>query len=156
MTASFRRVLALAFAAALTIVCLPGQAAKPEFKKADSRELPSYVIPNIPVAAEAYWAPDSRHLIAQTHDPDAIPSNRGGEGNLTYIFTDDGEEIWRVNDRGQDACSYFFPGSESVSSGPRRATTWICRSGDWTDPDNYPHRAENCIHPISMARISSD
>ena len=27
-------------------------------------------------AAEAYWAPDSRHLIAQTRDPDAIRNTR--------------------------------------------------------------------------------
>jgi hypothetical protein len=75
---------------------------------ADPRELPSYMIPNIPDSAEAYYSPDSKYLIAQTRDPAALKTLRGGEGALTYIFSDDGKEIWRVNDRGQDACSYFF------------------------------------------------
>ena len=101
MAFSIRSVFAIAISASVVAACASDQSGKPEFKRADSRELPSYVVPNIPVAAEAYWAPDSRHLIAQTKDPDAVPSARGGDGNLTYIFTDDGEEVWRVNDRGQ-------------------------------------------------------
>ncbi len=142
MTASRRPAIALTIAATLVLAGTPGQAGEPEFKRADSRELPSYVIPNIPIAAEAYWAPDSRHLIAQTHDPDAVPSSRGGgEGNLTYIFTDDGEEIWRVNDRGQDACSYFFPDQKRVVWTSTRDHLDL-PAGDWADPDNYPQGGE--------------
>ena len=36
------------------------------------RELPTWKIPKIPKAAEAYYAPDSLHVIAQTADPDAL------------------------------------------------------------------------------------
>ncbi len=107
----------------------------------DSRELPYYVIPNIPVAAEAYWAPDSRHLIAQTKDADAVPTGRGGKGNLTYIFTEDGEEIWRVNDRGQDGCSYFFPDRQRVVWTSTRDNMDM-DVGSWSDPHNYPQGAE--------------
>ncbi len=114
---------------------------KPEFKRADPRELPSYRVPNIPVAAEAYWAPDSRHLIAQTKDKDAIPSSHGGEGNLTYIFTDDGSEYWRVNDRGQDGCSYFFPDQKRVVWTSTRDNLDM-DVGNWSDPKNYPQGAE--------------
>lgn len=141
MIRSMRCTLAGAFIFLVAGVVMPAHADKPEFRQADPRELPSYVIPNIPVAAEAYWAPDSRHLIAQTHDPDAVPSNRGGEGNLTYIFTDDGEEIWRVNDRGQDACSYFFPDQKRVVWTSTRDHMDM-PVGDWTDPDNYPQGGE--------------
>ena len=142
MVVLFRFVHALTCGALLSLIGMPGQAAEPVFKRADSRELPSYVIPNIPVAAEAYWAPDSRHLIAQTHDADAIPSGRtGGEGNLTYIFTDDGEEIWRVNDHGQDACSYFFPDQKRVVWTSTRDHMDML-VGDWADPDNYPQGGE--------------
>jgi len=141
MTSIFRPAVAFFVVASLALASAPGHASKPEFKQADSRELPSYVIPNIPIAAEAYWAPDSRHLIAQTHDPDAIPSNRGGQGNLTYIFTDDGEEIWRVNDRGQDGCSYFFPDQKRVVWTSTRDNMDV-PPGDWTDPDNYPQGGE--------------
>jgi len=141
MTSSGRLVFGLATAALAAVACTPDQSGKPEFKKADSRELPSYMVPNIPVAAEAYWAPDSRHLIAQTKDSDAVPSARGGDGNLTYIFTDDGEEVWRVNDRGQDGCSYFFPDQKRVVWTSTRDNMDM-PPGDWTKPDDYPQGGE--------------
>ena len=112
-----------------------------EESESEGQELPSYVVPIEPAAAEAYWAPDSRHLIAQTRDPDAVPSSRGGDGSLTYIFTDDGEEIWRVNDHGQDACSYFFPDQKRVvwTSTRDRMDMPV---GDWADSHNYPQGGE--------------
>jgi hypothetical protein len=36
-----------------------------------SQELPVRIIPNVPKSAEAYYAPDSLHVIAQTQDPAA-------------------------------------------------------------------------------------
>jgi Tol biopolymer transport system component len=105
------------------------------------RELPSYEVPIRPDAAEAYWSPDSRYLIAQTRDPQAIPSPRGGAGALTWIFSDDGKEIWRVNDRGQDACSFFFPdGQRIVWTSTRDNMDFPV--GDWSDSDNYPQGGE--------------
>ena len=90
--------------------------ASPEAPTIDkSKELPIRLIPNIPPAAEAYYAPDNYHIIAQARDPDAQDS--GDErigGALTYIFTDDGKLTRRINDRGQDACSYFFPDQKRV------------------------------------------
>ena len=108
---------------------------------AAGEELPSYMIPGIPDAAEAYWAPDSRHLIAQTRDADALRSSRGGLGNLTYIFTDDGKEIWRVNDHGQDGCSYFFPDQKRVVWTSTRDNMDM-PIGNWSDANNYPQGAE--------------
>jgi len=118
----------------------------------DARELPSYMVPGIPVAAEAYWAPDSRHLIAQTNDPDAVPSSRGGPGNLTYIFTDDGKEIWRVNDHGQDACSYFFPDQKHVVWTSTRDNPDM-PVGDWTNPANYPQGAELYVSELDGSNV---
>lgn len=112
MTHDLRRLpFGVLSAGALTLVvhyalAAPEPAATPATPAPEPRELPSYMIPNIPDAAEAYWAPDSRYLIAQTRDPSAVRNSRGGLGALTYIFTDDGEESWRINDRGQDACSF--------------------------------------------------
>src|SRR5512134_1096228 len=98
------------------------------------QELPSHEVPIKPDAAEAYWSPDSRYLIAQTKDPDAIPSGRGGQRSLTWIFSDDGREIWRVNDRGQDACSFFFPdGQRIVWTSTRDNMDFPV--GDWSDSD---------------------
>ncbi len=105
-----------------------------------SKELPVRIIPNIPVAAEAYYAPDDYHLIAQTQDDDAQKPDGVG-GALTYIFTDDGKLVRRINDHGQDACSYFFPDQKRI--------VWTSTKdhmdmplGDWAKQDNYPQGAE--------------
>jgi hypothetical protein len=52
-------------------------------------ELPSWLIPNVPLAAEAYYGPDSYHLIAQVQSKLAMKSLRGAYGYLTHTFTDD-------------------------------------------------------------------
>jgi len=114
--------------------------APPELDK--SKELPVRIIPNIPAAAEAYYAADSYHLIAQTQDPDAQqPENGRVGGALTYLFTDDGKFSRRINDHGQDACSYFFPDQQRI--------VWTSTKdhmdmplGDWVKQDNYPQGAE--------------
>ncbi len=107
-----------------------------------SKELPVRKIPNIPPAAEAYYAPDDYHLIVQTQDPAAQqpPGGRVG-GALTYVVTDDGKEITRINDHGQDACSYFFPDQKRI--------VWTSTKdnmdmplGDWSKQTDYPQGAE--------------
>ena len=110
-------------------------------KDVEGEELPSTMVPIEPDAAEAYWSPDSKYLIAQTRDPDAIKTERGGHGALTYIFTPDGKEIWRVNDRGQDACSYFFPDGNRVVWTSTRDNMDM-PVGNWSDSNNYPQGAE--------------
>jgi len=105
-------------------------------------ELPTRKIPNIPPAAEAYYAPDDYHVIAQTQDPAAQKPGEGKVGGaLTYIFTDDGKEVWRVNDRGQDACSYFFPDQKRIvwTSTKDRMDMPL---GNWSDQSDYPKGAE--------------
>ncbi len=117
----------------------PGADAKPVDK---SKELPVRRIPNIPAAAEAYYAPDDYHLIAQTQDPDAQKPEGGRIGGaLTYIFTDDGKTMRRINDRGQDACSYFFPDQKRIvwTSTKDRMDMPL---GDWGSQDDYPQGAE--------------
>lgn len=115
-------------------------------------ELPSYMVPIVPNAAEAYWAPDSRHLIAQTNDALAPPGARGGLGNLTWIFSDDGKDFWRVNNQGQDACSFFFPDGKRVVWTSTRDNPGM-PVGDWTDPDNYPQGAELYISNLDGSNV---
>lgn len=118
-------------------LCGPGLRAQP----AEPAELPSYMVPIEQDAAEAYWSPDSRYLIAQTKDPDAVPSPRGGNGNLTWIFSDDGQQSWRVNDRGQDGCSFFHPDGKRVVFTSTRDHLDL-PVGNWSDSDDYPQGAE--------------
>jgi Tol biopolymer transport system component len=131
-----------AFACAVFCAAAAAVAAEPPAAPAAAgQELPSYMVPIKPDAAEAYWAPDSRHLIAQTKDPDAIKSTSGSDGSLTYIFSDDGKEIWRVNDRGQDACSFFFPdGKRVIWTSTRDHMDYPV--GNWSDSTDYPQGGE--------------
>jgi hypothetical protein len=101
------KMIPLATVAALAATQVAAQTTeRPAFEQLHPRELPSFMVPIPMEAAEAYWAPDSRHLIAQTRDPSAVRTVHGTPGPLTWIFTDDGEKMWRVNDRGQDGCSF--------------------------------------------------
>lgn len=153
MSNSCTRHIAI-FSAAALLLATAGQAqddtytdavsgASPEAPAIDaSRELPIRIIPNIPPAAEAYYAPDNYHIIAQAHDPDASRHGDGKVGGaLTYIFTDDGKLTRRINDRGQDACSYFFPDQKRVIWTSTRDNLDM-PLGDWADPNDYPRGAE--------------
>ncbi len=107
-----------------------------------SKELPVRIIPDIPPAAEAYYAPDGLHLIAQVRDPDAQQSGDKRVGSaLTYIFTEDGKTFRRINDRGQDACSFFFPDQKRVIWTSTRDNMDM-PLGNWSDPGDYPAGAE--------------
>jgi TolB protein len=116
-------------------------------KKASPQELPTWRIPNVPPSAEAYYAPDSYHVIAQTQDPDALRAPGRSSGALTWIFSDDGKSKWRVNDRGQDACSYFFPDGKRVIFTSTR-DNMDAPIGNWSDARNYPQGAELYIADI--------
>jgi TolB protein len=116
-------------------------------KKASPQELPTWRIPNVPSAAEAYYAPDNYHVIAQTQDPDAVRTPGRNSGALTWIFSDDGKTKWRINDRGQDACSYFFPdGKRVIFTSTRDHMDFPI--GNWSDQNNYPQGAELYIADI--------
>lgn len=133
--------LLAAAAAFATFVANGAEPPKPRpLPPPDPRELPSYMVPIKQEAAEAYWSPDSRYLIAQTKDRDAIATARGS-GNLTWIFSADGKESWRVNDRGQDGCSFFFPDGQHVVFTSTRDNLQM-PVGNWSDSDDYPQGAE--------------
>jgi TolB protein len=115
--------------------------------KASPQELPTWRIPNVPPSAEAYYAPDSYHVIAQTQDPDAVRAPGRSSGALTWIFSDDGKTKWRINDRGQDACSFFFPDGKRVIFTSTR-DNMDAPVGNWSDARNYPQGAELYIADI--------
>ena len=112
-------------------------------KSAHPGEFPTWRIPNLPESAEAYYGPDSYHVIAQTQDPDAVPASheRAAGGALTWIITDDGKTKWRINDHGQDACSYIWPDGEHVVYTSTRDNPDM-PVGNWSSEDEYPQGAE--------------
>ncbi len=116
-------------------------------RKASPQELPTWRIPNVPSSAEAYYAPDNYHVIAQTQDPDGAHAPTRSTGALTWIFSDDGKTKWRVNDRGQDLCSYFFPdGRHVIFTSTRDHMDFPL--GNVSDERNYPQGAELYIADI--------
>jgi Tol biopolymer transport system component len=134
--------------------------ASPAAPPADNgRELPVRRIPDIPPAAEAYYAPDGQTLIAQVRDPDAQQSGDKRFGSaLTYIFTEDGKTIRRINDRGQDACSFFFPDGKRVIWTSTRDNMDM-PLGNWSDPKDYPPGAElytSDLYGRDIVRLTSN
>ncbi len=104
-------------------------------------EPPSWRIPNIGEAAESYYGPDSEHLIAQVQSPLAVKSPRGMSGFLTKTFTDSGTDVVLINNKGWDACSYYFPDGKTL--------VWTSIKdnldmpiGNWSDWRNYPQGSE--------------
>jgi Tol biopolymer transport system component len=124
-----------------------------------AKELPVHRIPNVPENAEAYYAPDSVHVIAQTQDKAAQDPGEGRAGGaLTYTFTDTGEEITRINDRGQDACSWFFPDGKQIVWTSTRDNMDM-PLGNWSDDSAYPQGAELYVSDLkggSVRRLTNN
>ena len=118
----------------------PNEAAPAEWA---GKELPVRMIPNIPESAEAYYAPDNFHVIAQTKDPMAAQPEKGKVGgSLTFTYTDTGEELTRINDKGQDACSWFvLPDGKRVIWTSTRDHPEM-PPGNWSEETDYPQGAE--------------
>ncbi|MEO7385912.1 MAG: hypothetical protein ABIX37_03125, partial [Gammaproteobacteria bacterium] len=107
------------------------------------KELPVRMIPNIPSSAEAYYAPDNIHVIAQTKDPMAAQPEKGKiGGSLTFTYTDTGEELTRINAKGQDACSWFVlpDGKRLIWTSTRDHPEMP--AGNWSEETDYPQGAE--------------
>ncbi len=118
------------------------------------KELPVRLIPNIPQSAEAYYAPDNLHVIAQTKDPAAAQPEKGKVGgSLTFTYTDTGEELTRINDKGQDACSWFLPDGKRIIWTSTRDNLDMPH-GNWSDEMDYPQGAELYISDLKGGNIT--
>jgi len=97
-------------------------------------ELPCHRIPNLPEAAEWYFSPDGKFLIGNAKGP-------GDTAYHVYISSFDGQDIRRINDKGEDACSFFFPDGKRVLWTSTRDWTDLPK-GNWHDANDYPQGAE--------------
>jgi len=117
------------------------------------RGLKVYRIPNIPKAAEPYYASDNKTLIAQVQDPEALRPKEGAAGGaLTWTFTDTGENLRRINGIGQDACSYFFPDMNRLVYTSLRDNLDL-PIGNWSDPRDYPIGSELYIADMDGGNV---
>ena len=103
-------------------------------KKEVNKELPITQIPNVPVGAEAYFSPDSKTLIF---------NGKINNDTTHYVYTVniDGTNLKKINDKGDDACSFFAPDGKSLIWTSTRDNLDMKR-GDWKYPQDYPQGAE--------------
>ena len=100
----------------------------------EAKELESWQVPNIGEAAEAYFSPDSKTLIC----------NAKGEGDSThmvYTINIDGSNKKRINDKGEDACSFYHPNGKRIIWTSTRDNLHMPK-GNYSIPKNYPQGAE--------------
>lgn len=97
-------------------------------------ELRVWEIPNISEGAEFYFSPDGKSLIGNARfNDDTI--------HQVYTFTIDGENIVRINDKGEDACSYYFPDGSRLAFTSTRDNMDLPH-GNFSNPFEYPQGAE--------------
>ena len=71
------------------------------------RELPVKRIPNLGEAAEFYFSPDGKSLVGNA-------KREGDEVHHVYTVNLDGSGLVRINDKGADACSFYFPNGKRL------------------------------------------
>lgn len=101
---------------------------------APAAELPVRVIPNLGEAAEFYFSPDSKSLIGNA-------KREGDATHRVYTTTLDGSKIVRINDKGEDACSFYFPDGKHLLWTSTRDHLDKPK-GNWSDPKDYPAGSE--------------
>ncbi|MCF8242969.1 MAG: hypothetical protein K9J16_16455 [Melioribacteraceae bacterium] len=93
-----------------------------------------WAVPNIEEGAEFYFSPDGKSLIGNAKFEDD-PTHQ------VYTFNIDGTNIRRINDKGEDACSYYFPDGKRLIYTSTKDHTDLPK-GNWSDARNYPQGAE--------------
>jgi TolB protein len=100
----------------------------------DQKEMKVWAIPNVDEGAEFYFSPDGKSLIGNARF-------EGDTVHQVYTFTIDGKNIRRINDKGEDACSYYFPDGSRLVFTSTRDNPDMPR-GNFSNPFDYPQGAE--------------
>lgn len=101
---------------------------------ATKSDFPIARIPHPGSAAEAYFSPDGKSLICNAkleHD----------EVYQVYTMNLDGTNLRRINDHGDDACSYYFPDGRRLIWTSTRDRGDLPK-GDYSKTLEYPQGAE--------------
>ena len=107
----------------------------------EKKELKVWRIPNVPQAAEAYFSPDGKRLICDA-------KMEGDSTFLVYTLNLDGTDIKRINDRGEDACTFYHPDGKSIIWTSTRDHLDLKNKGDYSKPEDYPKGAELYISDL--------
>ncbi|MEE8191785.1 MAG: hypothetical protein V3T74_03510 [Gemmatimonadales bacterium] len=120
---------AVLFLCAITLSCGGGGAGT------TGDELPLRLVPGFFSAAEAYFSPDGTHLVLNAR------LNEQETEYHVYTTNLDGTEIRQINDRGEDACSFFFPDGDRLVFTSTRDNPDLPK-GDYSRITDYPTGAE--------------
>ena len=105
-----------------------------EKKVEPNTELRTWKISKDFEGAEAYFSPDGKTMIfdAKTEEDSTF---------LVYTMNIDGTNLKRINDRGEDACTFFHPnGKELIWTSTR--DNLDMHKGNYSDATDYPQGAE--------------
>ncbi|MEE2710172.1 MAG: hypothetical protein VYA69_11295 [Gemmatimonadota bacterium] len=92
-------------------------------------------IPGFVSMNEAYFSPDGKYLIMQARrDTTEIDYH-------TYVVSLDGSDVRRINDKGSDACSFFFPSGDRLVWTSTKDNLKLVE-GDFSNPEDYPVGSE--------------
>jgi len=100
----------------------------------DEKEYKIWQVPNIDQGAEFYFSPDGESMIGNAKLGDDTVHH-------VYTFRIDGTEILKINDKGEDACSFYFPNGERLLYTSTRDNLDMPK-GEFSNPNNYPQGAE--------------
>jgi len=111
-------------AVALCVGISGAQAGEPDVRR----------IPHEGVAAEFYFSPDGTTLIGNA-------KLDGDEAHYVYTMDIESGAMLKINDKGEDACSHYFPdGGRLIWTSTRDLTD--LPAGSYSDPQDYPTGAE--------------
>lgn len=109
---------------------------------ASLKDPPATRIPGFVSMNEAYFSPDGKYVIMQARrDTTEIDYH-------TYVVSLDGSEVTRVNDKGSDACSYFFPSGDKLVWTSTKDNLKLV-AGDFSNPEEYPTGSELYVSDLN-------
>lgn len=125
---------------------LRGQApGAPVAKAVDGKEFPVKQIPIAGEAAEGYFSPDSKSMICNAKFP-------GDATFFVYTFNVDGTNVKKINDKGEDACTFYFPDGKKIIWTSTRDNLDMPK-GEYSNPANYPQGAELYVSDLNGGNV---
>jgi Tol biopolymer transport system component len=100
----------------------------------EEKKFKVWQVPNIDQGAEFYFSPDGQSMIGNAKLGDDTV-------HQVYTFRIDGTEILKINNQGEDACSFYFPDGKRLLFTSTRDNLEMPK-GNFSDPNNYPQGAE--------------
>ncbi|MFZ4619196.1 MAG: TolB family protein [Bacteroidota bacterium] len=104
-----------------------------------------WAVPNVEQGAEFYFSPDGKSIIGNA---------KQGSDSIFQVYTVsiDGSVIRRINDKGEDACSFYFPdGKKLIFTSTKDNLDFP--HGNFSDPSNYPQSPELYISDLEGKNV---